>query len=138
MWKKLLPRFLVVCLLLPFGVLTLEAQEKAKGHDSPRSGKNTEAHSHNERPAWVETLITSLRAAPVANPPAAIVRYQYKGQRVYYVPPRCCDIPSRLFDEQGEEMCKPDGGRTGRGDGRCRDFFTERQDEHVVWKDERH
>jgi hypothetical protein len=52
------------------------------------------------------------------------------------VPPRCCDIPSRLFDKQGEEMCRPDGGRTGRGDGRCRDFFTERQDEHVVWKDE--
>jgi uncharacterized protein DUF6970 len=138
MRKKLLPRFFVVCLSLTVGVLTLEAQENAKGQDSPRSGKHTEAHSPTARPAWVETLITSLRAAPVANPPAAIVRYQYKGQRVYYVPSRCCDIPGRLFDERGEELCMPDVGITGWGDGRCRDFFTEQQDEHVVWKDERH
>jgi hypothetical protein len=136
-WGKLGPRFLVVCLLLTFGVPTLGAQEKAKGHESPRSMRNNAAHSQTERPDWLRKLINSLRSAPVANPPAEIVTYQYKGQRVYYLPPRCCDIPSRLFDERGEEMCMPDGGRTGRGDGRCGDFFTERKDEQLVWKDER-
>ena len=34
-------------------------------------------------------------------------------------------------------ICHPDGGITGRGDGRCPDFFVERRNERVVWRDQR-
>ncbi len=52
-------------------------------------------------PQWVTELIQELESQPVANPPAYIARYDYKGQVVYYLPPRCCDIPSVLFSAEG-------------------------------------
>jgi hypothetical protein len=88
-------------------------------------------------PAWLKQIIANLEAEPVANPPASITRYAYKGQTVYYLPPRCCDVPSELYDSTGAVLCGPDGGITGRGDGRCADFFTERKDEQLIWQDRR-
>jgi hypothetical protein len=56
---------------------------------------------------------------------------------VYYVPSKCCDVPSVLYDSAGAVVCSPDGGITGKGDGRCTDFFDARRDEVVVWRDPR-
>lgn len=88
-------------------------------------------------PEWVAALIARLESEPVANPPASITRFDYRGQPVYYLPPRCCDIPSTLYDAAGAVLCSPDGGFIGRGDGRCAGFFTERTNEHNVWRDKR-
>ena len=88
-------------------------------------------------PPWVTELIRQLEAEPVANPPAYVARYDYKGVQVYYVPPRCCDVPGTLYDEAGEVLCGPDGGLSGRGDGRCPDFFTARRNEQIIWRDRR-
>lgn len=88
-------------------------------------------------PAWIDELISRYKAADVANPPASIIRYTYKEAPVYYVPPRCCDIPSRLHDVDGNILCAPDGGFTGRGDGRCADFRSAARDRTVIWQDTR-
>lgn len=45
----------------------------------------------------------------------------YQGRTVYFVPPRCCDIPSQVFDAKGELICMPTGGFAG-GDGKCPRF----------------
>jgi hypothetical protein len=50
-----------------------------------------------------------------------VFRTKYKGKVAYYVPPRCCDIPSELYDENGRLICYPHGGFVG-GDGRCPSF----------------
>ncbi len=68
------------------------------------------------------------------NAPAFVARYDYHGQVVYYVAPRCCDIPSILYDSTGTVLCAPDGGITGRGDGRCPDFFAQRTNEKILWR----
>jgi len=73
----------------------------------------------------------------VANPPASITQYEYKGQAVYYIPPRCCDITSTLYDADGNIVGHPDGGITGQGDGRVPDFFDERTNEKAIWVDSR-
>ncbi len=65
-----------------------------------------------------------------------IWRYRFYGETVYYVPPKCCDIPSVLFDEKGEVLCSPDGGLTGSGDGKCPDFFDKRRNGKLVWSAE--
>jgi len=107
---------------------------------SPDDARPTEARPADappDTPAWLTELIQRLEREPVANPPASIVRYRYKGQTVYYLPPRCCDVPSNLYDADGRVLCHPDGGITGSGDGRCPDFLTERTDEHLVWRDPR-
>ena len=88
-------------------------------------------------PEWLDQVIASIEAEPVSNPPSLIARYAYRGQTVYYRPPRCCDIASTLYDSTGHVMCGPDGGLTGKGDGRCADFHASRSDETIVWQDRR-
>jgi hypothetical protein len=56
---------------------------------------------------------------------------------VYFLPQRCCDIMGVLYRADGSVMCRPDGGFTGTGDGRCPDFFVERKNERIVWRDAR-
>ncbi|MDP3062845.1 MAG: hypothetical protein Q8O40_06510 [Chloroflexota bacterium] len=88
-------------------------------------------------PDWLADLIQRMENEPVTNPPASVVQYEYKGQTVYYVPPRCCDIFGNLYDASGNLIGHPDGGITGQGDGRVPDFFKERKNETGVWKDKR-
>jgi len=86
---------------------------------------------------WLADLIRKLETEPVANPPASITQYEYKGQTVYFLPQRCCDIFSNLYDAEGNIIGHPDGGITGQGDGRAPDFFGERTNEQLIWEDER-
>ena len=93
--------------------------------------------STNSMPAWLTTLIRQSEEQPVANPPAFIARYDYKGQTVYFLPQRCCDIMGVLYRPDGSVACHPDGGLNGTGDGQCADFFIERRNERIIWRDAR-
>jgi Domain of unknown function (DUF6970) len=86
---------------------------------------------------WVASLIRRLETQPVANPPAFIARYAYRGRIVYYLPAQCCDVWSTLYQADGAILCHPDGGFAGGGDGRCPAFFAERTNEQIVWRDPR-
>ena len=88
-------------------------------------------------PKCIEQKINDIAKGDVWNPPAKVVSYEYNSQTVYYFTPRCCDIPSTLYDENCNEVCSPDGGLTGSGDGTCDDFFTTRTDEKLIWEDVR-
>jgi len=90
-------------------------------------------------PQWILKLIEKEEYRRVANPPASLNECKYKGKKVYYLPPRCCDIPSSLYDENGNFVCSPDGGKTGNGDGKCTDFFYEFEKSEcvVIWQDKR-
>ena len=88
-------------------------------------------------PEWLTSLIKRLDNEPVVNPPASVTQYEYKGQTVYFVPQRCCDIFSDLYDADGNITGHPDGGIAGQGDGRVPDFFEERKNERVIRKDQR-
>jgi hypothetical protein len=88
-------------------------------------------------PAWLTMLIRQLEAEPLANPSGLIARYEFRGKPVYYVPARCCDIWSTVYQGDGTILCHPDGGFGGRGDGQCPTFLAERSNEHIVWRDPR-
>lgn len=88
-------------------------------------------------PSWLKNLIAEQEGNPVANPPASLTQCEYKNKIVYYLPPRCCDISSALYNENGNVICSPDGGFTGAGDGKCADFFDTRQQCKIIWKDSR-
>jgi hypothetical protein len=98
--------------------------------------RTTEA-PEGPRALWLTELIHQLEQEAPANPPAKIYRYTYNDQEVYYLTGRCCDIPSKLFDKDGNQLCEPDGGITGKGDGRCPDFFEKRTNETIIWEDKR-
>jgi hypothetical protein len=88
-------------------------------------------------PPFVRQLIAREEGAPKKNPPGSIWRYEYRGRVVFYVPPSCCDVPSELYDGEGELLCSPDGGMAGDGDGKCPDFFDARTNGRRVWSDPR-
>ena len=88
-------------------------------------------------PECIEDKIESIKKQSVWNPPAKIYSYQYSGETVYYIPARCCDIMSELYDDSCNFICAPDGGVAGNGDGNCPDFFTNRTNEKLLWEDDR-
>jgi len=88
-------------------------------------------------PAWLDKLIQKFESDPVGNPPLSVWKYDYKGQVVYFVPAHCCDITSLVYDAEGTILCSPDGGITGKGDGKCSDFFDQRTNEQLIWQDTR-
>jgi hypothetical protein len=93
--------------------------------------------SQTTNPAWVDKLITQFKTDPVGNPPQSIWSYEYNGQVVYFIPAQCCDMYSTLYDAYGNIICAPDGGLTGKGDGKCTDFFSQRANEQLIWMDTR-
>lgn len=101
------------------------------------SGCEEDTSVDPDNSAWLIDLINQLQSQPVQDPPAAIFQYEYKGDLVYYLPPACCDQYSTLYDKEGNIICLPDGGITGTGDGLCPDFFAERKNERLIWRDPR-
>jgi hypothetical protein len=90
-------------------------------------------------PEWVNAITDSIQAQPITNPPMAMWRYDYgaNGAVVYYFSAPCCDQFSRLYNSEGTLIAYPDGGITGRGDGRMPDFMTTRTNGYVLWYDPR-
>jgi len=93
--------------------------------------------TQSPNPEWVDQLARKFAREPVGNPPQSIWRYEYNGQVVYYVPAQCCDMFSTLYDADGTEICAPNGGITGTGDGRCKDFMSQKTGEQLIWQDPR-
>lgn len=91
----------------------------------------------NFLPDWLTEKIRKFEEASVTNPPRWITQYRYKDSIVYYVSSPCCDQFNYLYDYDGNIICAPDGGFTGKGDGRCTDYFEQKTDRVVVWEDAR-
>lgn len=88
-------------------------------------------------PAWLRQRVAEHLRQPVSNPPREIWAGVHAGHSVYYEPPVCCDRPSTLYSAQGQRLCQPGGGLTGRGDGRCPDADLAALQQRLVWRDPR-
>jgi hypothetical protein len=82
-------------------------------------------------PDWLAARLRATTARPAGDTPPWVARYEYRGEAVYYFPPRCCDIPSELYDAAGNLVCRPDGGFVD-GDERCPDFLARRWGGEIV------
>ncbi|HMJ47975.1 MAG TPA: hypothetical protein VK498_11645 [Ferruginibacter sp.] len=91
----------------------------------------------NVLPACIKKLIAQFKSEEVQNPPRKIYRYLYNGNTVYYVTAPCCDFFTDLYDSKCNLIAHPDGGFTGKGDGRAADFIKTRTAEKLVWEDKR-
>ena len=88
-------------------------------------------------PVCIVNEINRIKKQAKWSPSAKVFSYQYNGQTVYYIPPRCCDIASTLLDASCTVLCAPAGGISGGGDGKCTDFLTTRTEEKLIWQDPR-
>jgi hypothetical protein len=57
----------------------------------------------------------------------------YKGKTAILVEPGCCDRFSELYDVDGNFICYPWGGITGRGDGKCKKEDLNCSNRKVIW-----
>lgn len=88
-------------------------------------------------PICIKALVEKMKSELVTNPPSKLYSYTYNKKTVYYVPPVCCDNFSDLYDDSCEIIAHPDGGFTGRGDGKIPNFEKEKSNEKLIWEDKR-
>ena len=88
-------------------------------------------------PACIKNKIEEIKKEPVWNPPAQVEEYNYNGKKVFLFSADCCDQYNMLYDENCKVICAPSGGFTGKGDGKCSDFFSTAKYTGLVWKDPR-
>jgi len=121
-------------------VILNNPQEGANETKSPTPTKSAVLNnpaSISNAPKCILDLIKAFKEEDVQNPPRKMYSYTYKGSTVYYVTPPCCDFFSDLYDENCKLIAHPDGGITGKGDGRLKDFSELKSNEKLVWEDSR-
>ena len=84
----------------------------------------------------MQKKIAAYKKMEKSDQPQRVVEYVYNGKKVYYVVAPCCDQFNELYDSNCNKMGNPDGGFTGNGDGKFRDFAERRTKERVIWKNE--
>jgi len=84
----------------------------------------------------IKQKIKDLQKEEVHNPPASVWEWKVDGETYYYITSDCCDQYNYLYDDNCNEICAPDGGITGTGDGNCPDFTVEIE-KTLIWEDDR-
>ena len=98
----------------------------------------TQCNKTNPKPPdCVQHLIAEIKSQPKWNPAGEISEYRYRGELVYLVSSDCCDQFIVLYNGTCEKICAPSGGITGKGDGKCADFYENATKLRLVWKDDR-
>ena len=87
-------------------------------------------------PTCIENKITTIIKENRTNPPTQVWKWQDSENVYYYITSDCCDQYNYLYDENCNQVCAPDGGFTGNGDGNCPDF-TDEIVKILIWEDER-
>lgn len=89
-----------------------------------------------DAPNCIERKIRKIMAEDVRNPPAEVWEWRVDGETYYYITSGCCDQFNYLYDDRCKEVCAPDGGFTGTGDGNC-PTFNGPVESTLLWEDER-
>ena len=84
-------------------------------------------------PTCIKNKIDSFKLKEAHEKPQRVIEYVYKGKKVYYVVMPCCDFYNEVYDDKCNFLGAPDGGFTGKGDGKIPDFFEEAKSEKLVW-----
>ncbi|MBC7867040.1 MAG: hypothetical protein H7X88_05850 [Gloeobacteraceae cyanobacterium ES-bin-316] len=110
---------------------------KTKSNGSGANMSPVEVPVLENVPSCLDQLIQRYTQEVKQNPARKIYSYTYKSNTVYYVTPPCCDFYSDLYDKDCNLIGHPDGGITGKGDGKVPDFEKEKSKEQLVWEDTR-
>lgn len=84
-------------------------------------------------PTCMKNKIDSFKLKEAHERPQRVIEYMYKGKKVYYVAMPCCDFFNEVYDDKCNFLGSPDGGFTGKGDGKIPDFFEEAKNKKLVW-----
>ena len=88
----------------------------------------------DEMPVCLQEIIKTMSEDLSEGAPLSVTQFKYHGQKVYYMVAPCCDKYNIVYDSTCAVLGYPDGGFTGRGDGKMQDFEKEATDAKVIWK----
>ncbi len=88
--------------------------------------------TENIMPACLQKIINTI-AVETNGSPQSVTQYLFKQQKVYYMVSPCCDKYNVVYDSACNVLGYPDGGYTGKGDGKMNDFADEATDKKIVW-----
>lgn len=111
----------LIILLVPVLLLCSFQKKKKVVHASPVC-------------ACMQKKIREYKKLPSHEQPQRVVEYMYNGKKVYYVVAPCCDQFNMLYDSHCNLLGNPDGGFTGKGDGKFPDFAEKRTREKIIWE----
>ncbi len=94
-----------------------------------------ETTSGNAMPACLQSIINTMAAEPNGSP-QTVSRFNYKNQTVYYLVSPCCDKYNIVYDSACNILGYPDGGYSGKGDGKMADFYNEASGKQIIWPKE--
>ena len=95
---------------------------------------NKKANGSTQLPLYLHPKIKTMGENPDEGTSHSVTRYNYKGQTVYYMVAPCCDKYNIVFESACNVLGFPDGGYTGKGDGKMTNFHNEATEEKVVWQ----
>lgn len=95
---------------------------------------STDGYTTSGVPGCIKNKIDSFKLKEPHERPQSVVEYTYKGKKVYYVVMPCCDFYNEVYDANCKYLGAPDGGFTGKGDGKIPDFVAEAKNEKLIWK----
>ena len=101
--------------------------------NSPRSLVNNSGDA-NEVPECLRKIIKTMSEDLYEGIPQSITQFNYRGQKVYYLVAPCCDKFNIVYDSACSILGYPDGGITGRGDGKMVSFEKEATDGKLIWE----
>ncbi len=95
---------------------------------------NKITRSIKEMPSCLEAKIEMMKSDPAEGEPLSISKYNYKAQAVYYMVSPCCDKYNIVYDSVCNILGYPDGGYTGKGDGKMSGFLKEATNKKIIWE----
>ncbi|MBL7701415.1 MAG: hypothetical protein JNM14_04155 [Ferruginibacter sp.] len=107
--------------------------KNTNGQDANNKDLQGESPGDVVIPSCIKTKIDSFKLKEAHEKPQRVVEYMYKGKKVYYVVMPCCDFFNEVYDDKCNFLGAPDGGFTGKGDGKLPDFFEEAKNKKLVW-----
>lgn len=95
---------------------------------------NKLGRSIKELPSCLYKKIETMKSDPNEGAPLSVTQYTYHEQTVYYMASPCCDKYNIVYDSDCNILGYPDGGFTGRGDGKMGDFYKEATNKKIIWQ----
>ena len=95
---------------------------------------NKKVQHIQETPACIGEKIKAMASDSNQGYPVSVTRYIYRQRTVYYMVSPCCDKFNIVYDSVCNILGYPDGGFSGKGDGKMPDFKNETNGEKVIWQ----
>lgn len=95
---------------------------------------NTQTYEVIAIPGCIKNKLDSFKVMQKYEQPQWVTEYNYKGKKVYYIVMPCCDFFNEVYDDHCKFLGSPNGGITGKGDGKLPNFFNEVTREKLIWQ----